>query len=172
MHRPEPTEFDPYYAKYINLVPETDLVAALESQLTDMLGVLRSIPEAEANVRHAPYTWSIKEVVGHLADTERVMGYRALRFARADTTPLPGFDENAYATIAAFDRLRLTDLVAELEAVRRSHIWLFRNLPPEAWTRAGEANGKSITVRALAFILVGHGRHHTAIIRKRLAGVV
>jgi DinB superfamily len=170
MDRPEPTEFDPYYAKYINLVPETELVAALESQLADMLGVVRAVPEAEANVRHAPYTWSIKEVVGHLADTERVMGYRALRFARGDTTPLPGFDENAYAIVAEFDRLRLSDLVAEFEAVRRSHIWLFRNLPADAWTRAGEANGKRITVRALAFILVGHGRHHTAIVRKRLAG--
>ncbi|HJZ89298.1 MAG TPA: DinB family protein [Gemmataceae bacterium] len=171
MRRPQPTEYAPFYETYVKLVPETDIVAALETQLADMLGVLRAVPEAQATVRHPPYTWSIKEVVGHLADTERVMGYRALRFARGDTTPLPGFDENEYAKVANFDRLSLPALVGELEIVRRSHVSLFRNLPVEAWDRGGEANANRVTVRALAYILVGHGRHHTAILRKRLATV-
>src|SRR5262249_8083458 len=126
-------------------------------------------PGAEGPARPPPYTWSIKEVVGHLADTERVMGYRALRFARGDATPLPGFDENEYAKIANFDRLPLPALVSELDVVRRSHLILFPNMPADAWDRGGEANQNHVTVRALAYILVGHGRHHTAIVRKRLA---
>src|SRR5262249_15927998 len=128
-------------------------------------------PGAEGPARPPPYTWSIKEVVGHLADTERVMGYRALRFARGDTTPLPGFDENEYAKVASFDRLSLPALVGELEIVRRSHVSLFRNLPVEAGDRGGGGNANRVTVRALAYILVGHGRHHTAILLKRLATV-
>jgi hypothetical protein len=168
MHRPGPTEYAPFYANYIAHVPEEDVLAALETQLADMLALLRAVPEEQGDVRHAPYTWSVKEVVGHLIDGERVFGYRALRFSRGDTTPLPGFDENEYARAANFDRLPLRDLVAELEAVRQSNVWLFRNLPPEAWARSGEANDTPVSVRALAYILVGHGRHHIAILRKRL----
>jgi hypothetical protein len=168
MHRPGPTEYAPFYAGYIAHVPEEDVLAALETQLADMLALLRAVPEAQGNVRHAPYTWSVKEVVGHLIDGERIFGYRALRFSRGDTTPLPGFDENEYARAAEFDRLPLRDLIDELEAVRRSNVWLFRNLPAEAWQRSGQANGTPVSVRALAYILVGHGRHHTAILRKRL----
>lgn len=169
MQRPGSTEYAPFYGTYVNLVPEGDVLAALEGQLTDMLALLRAVPEEQGNVRHAPYTWSVKEVVGHLIDGERVFGYRALRFARGDTTPLSGFDENEYARVANFDRLSLGDLVSELETVRRSNLWLFRNLPAEAWARSGEANGNPVSVRALAYILVGHGRHHTAILRKRLS---
>jgi hypothetical protein len=168
MPRPVPTDFAPYYGKYLNLVPEDDILPALGSQLDDVLPVLRAIPEAIGNVRHPPYTWSIKEVVGHLIDCERVFGYRALRFARGDTTPLPGFEENDYAREGDFDRIQLSDLVSEFEALRRSHVGLYRNLPAAAWDRAGEANGNRVTVRALAFILVGHVRHHMAIVRKRL----
>jgi hypothetical protein len=169
MQRPASTEYAAYYGKYIDLVPETDVVAALAAQLDEVFPFLRAVPEAQGNVRHAPYTWSVKEVVGHLTDCERVFGYRALRFARGDATPLPGFDENAYAPAAESDRVPLADLVAEFEALRRSHVWMFRNLPDAAWPRAGEANGNRVTVRAAAYILVGHARHHTAILRKRLA---
>ena len=169
MQRPDSTEYAAYYGKYIELVPETDIVAALAAQLEDVFPFLRGIPEAQGNVRHPPYTWSIKEVVGHLADCERIFGYRALRFARGDATPLPSFDENAYARAADSDRRPLADLVAEFEAIRRSHVLMFRNLPDAAWGRSGEANNNRVTVRAAAFILVGHTRHHTAILRKRLA---
>src|SRR5262249_46525225 len=115
MPRPSPAEYAPYYGQYVELVPEDDVLAALQAQLDDVLALLRAAPEAEGPARHPPYTWSVKEVVGHMTDTERVFGYRALRFARGDATPLPGFDENAYARAADSDRRPLAALVAEFE---------------------------------------------------------
>jgi hypothetical protein len=169
MHRPSPTEYAPFYETYVRLVAEDDILAALEAQLGDVLALLRPVPEAAGAVRHPPYTWSVKDVVGHVTDAERVFGYRALRFARGDATPLPGFDENTYAQAADCDRRPLADLVAEFEAVRRSSLGLFRSLPDAAWQRGGEANGQPVTVRALAYIIAGHARHHTAILRRRLS---
>jgi hypothetical protein len=168
MQRPDSTEYAAYYGKYIDLVPETDILATLDKQLDELLAFFRGIPESQGDVCHAPYTWTVKEVIGHLTDGERVFGYRALRFARGDTTPLPGFDENPYAKAAEYKRVTVADVVSEFEAVRRSNIWLFRNLPEAAWTRTGEANNNPVSVRALAYILVGHSRHHGAILRKRL----
>jgi DinB superfamily len=170
MPRPDPTEYAPDHGKYVALVPEDDVLAALEQELGATLALLRSVPEGQDCVRHPPYTWSTKEVVGHLTDCERVFGYRALRIARADATPLAGFDENAYARAADFDRHPLAELAAEFEAVRRSHLWLFRHQPEEAWARHGVANSSGVSVRAVAYILVGHERHHTAILRRRLFG--
>jgi hypothetical protein len=169
MPRPDPTEHAPYYGKYVALVPEDDVLAALEGELARTLALLRGVPDEEARRRHPPYTWSVKEVVGHLVDAERVFGYRAMRFARGDATPLPGFDENAYVPTGQFDRRPLADIAAEFEALRRSHLALFRGLPPDAWDRRGSANNNEISVRALAYILVGHERHHTAILRRRLS---
>jgi DinB superfamily len=169
MHRPSSTEYAPHHNYYLALVPEDDILAAMEAQLAEMLALLRAVPEAQGGQRHPPYTWSVKEVVGHLTDTERIFGYRALRFARGDATPLPGFDENTYVPAAEFDRSPLSGLVSEFEAVRRSHLGLFRSLPDAAWSRSGEANGDPVSVRALAYIIVGHARHHTAILRKRLS---
>src|SRR6476646_68262 len=140
MPRPAPSEYAPYYANYIDLVPEEDILAALEAQLAETLAVLRPAPESQGNV-------------GHLPDTERVMGYRALRFARADATPLPGFDEEKYAPAGEFDRIPLAGLVAAFEAVRRSHLYLFRHLPAAAWARGGKANDNPVTVRALAYVI-------------------
>jgi hypothetical protein len=170
MHRPGPTEYAPAFAGYVALVPEEEVLAALETQLDDLLTLLRTVPEEQASVRHPPYTWSIKEVVGHVTDAERIFAGRALRFARSDPAPLPGFDENDYVRGARFDRLPLGDLVSEFEAVRRANLWLFRNLPDAVWSRTGEANGNVVSVRALAYIIAGHARHHTAILRQRLAG--
>lgn len=168
MHRPQATEYAPYYSKYIELVPESDVLAALKMQLDETLSLLRGVPEKVGGVRHAPYTWSVKQVIGHLTDCERIFGYRALRFARGDGTPLPGFEENDYANTGEFDRIPLNELVSEFESVRRSNISLFEHLPEAAWSRGGEANEKKITVRALAYIMVGHGRHHVGILRQRL----
>lgn len=167
--RPSEEEYAPAFGAYVSLVPEDDVLAALEKQSEEMSEFLRGVPEGRGNERHAPYTWSIKEVVGHLIDAERIFGYRALRFGRGDSTPLPGFDENAYSLEAEFDQHSLANLVSELEAIRLSNLWLFRNLPEAAWPRCGEANGNVVSVRALAFILLGHARHHIAIVRQRLS---
>ncbi len=169
MQRPSAAEYAAFYAKYIDRVPETDILAAMAAQLDEALAFLRAIPEAQGDVCHAPYTWTVKQVVGHLTDGERIFGYRALRFARGDATPLPGFEENDYTKSAEYERLSLGDVVNEFEAVRRSSLWLFRNLPEAAWGRTGTANGSPVSVRALAYIVVGHVRHHGGILRKRLA---
>jgi hypothetical protein len=169
MARPSPGEYAAYFSKYIDLVPETEIVPVLEKQREEFLDFVQKIPETEANNRHPPYTWSIKEVVGHLTDTERIMGYRALRFARNDQVAQPGFEQNPYVEHAQFDRLPLRDLAAEFEALRRSHIYLFRGLTEEAWRRTGVASDNPISVRALAFVMAGHARHHLAILRRRLS---
>src|SRR5689334_2824348 len=169
MGRPDPSEYAPYYSKYLAHVPEDDILTALGEQMESTLALLRAAPEAKASVRHPPYAWTVKDVVGHLTDCERVFGYRALRIARGDATPLPGFDENAYARAAGADRVPLGDLAAEFEAVRRSHLGLFRRLPVAAWTRLGVANDSPVSVRALAYIMLGHERHHAAILRERLS---
>ena len=166
--RPPASEYAPYYGKYIDLVPAQEILAQLKSQRDETVAFLRSIPESQAGVLHEPYTWTIRQVVGHLTDGERVFGYRALRIARGDATPLPGFDENAYAAAAESDGVSLAGLVDEFEAVRRANLLLFQHLPVEAWNRRGVASGQSLTVRALAYAIVGHARHHLAIVRKRL----
>jgi hypothetical protein len=170
VNRPDPSEYAPAFEKYVSLVPEADVVGGLAAQLDEVLALLRAVPEAAAGVPHPPYTWTVKEVVGHLTDSERIFGYRALRFARGDSTPLPGFEENDYAVAGEFNRLSLGDLVAEFADVRRSHLALFRHLPAAAWARGGSANGSPATVRALAYVMAGHVRHHVAILRRRLAG--
>lgn len=169
MHRPTPTEYAPFYAGYVALVPETDIQAALAAQLDELRALLDPVPEAVGNVRHPPYTWSVKEVVGHLTDGERIFGYRALRFSRGDATPLAKFDENDYAAAAGFDRFPLADLVEEFALVRRASLYLFRQIPEGAWARVGVASDNPMTVRALAYVMVGHVRHHLAILRQRLA---
>ena len=171
LSRPDTTEYASSYEAYIGLVPDGNLLTLLERQIEDTVALLRDLSEAEAETRHAPYTWSIKEVVGHLIDCERIFGVRALRFARNDPTALPGFDENSYATIAHFDARPLGSLVQEFELVRRSHLLLFGGLDGEAWLRSGVANGHLVTVRALAYVIAGHERHHVNIVRKRLARI-
>jgi hypothetical protein len=166
--RPEPGEHLPYFARYIDLVDQGDVIDNLERQMTTTLATLKGTSESAANTRHPPYTWSIKEVVGHLIDSERVFAYRALCFARDDQTPLPGFDEQAYVRQAGFGRLTLRQLLDEFDQSRRAHVSMFRNLSDEAWLRIGTANGNKMSVRALAFIIAGHELHHTAILRKRL----
>jgi hypothetical protein len=169
MARPDASEYSPYHELYISQVPEEDILEAMRSELAQPLSFLANLPESEACVCHPPYTWTIKQVVGHLIDCERIFGYRALRFARGDSTPLPGFDENAYAKTAHHDGIPLRDLVAEFANLRRSHVAFFEHLPVEAWQRRGMANNAAVSVHAVAYILVGHERHHAAIMRKRLS---
>jgi hypothetical protein len=170
LSRPEAGEYAASYAKYVALATEQDVVAALKTDLDETLSLLRGLPEATANTRHAPYTWSIKQVIGHLTDAERIFSTRALRFGRNDPTPVPSFEENSYVDNAAFDSVPFGDLLEEFEHLRRADIALFRNLPAEAWSRTGIASNNPVTVRALVYVILGHARHHMNIVRKRLAG--
>ena len=165
--KPATTEYAPYYGKYTSLVPDGDIVATLEQQLAATLNLLRGLPEERGNDRYAPDKWSIKEVIGHIADTERIMSYRALRIARGDTTPLPGFEQDGYITNGNFNARSLADLAAELETIRRATLFLFKHLSEEAWLRRGTASENEITVRALAHIIAGHELHHVEILRTR-----
>ncbi len=169
MLRPAATEYAPFYATYVDLVTEDDTVAALAVQLDEVTALLQPVPEATGNVAHPPYTWTVKDVVSHLIDGERVFAYRALRFARNDATPLAGFEENGYAQAARANDTPLADLVDEFAALRRANVLLFRRLPAEAWSRGGVASDNFVTVRALAAIMIGHVRHHANILKKRLA---
>ena len=169
--RPAPTEHLEYYSKYIARVTENDAIAALESELADSLQLFRSIPESKGDYRYGPDKWSVKEVIGHLCDGERVFAYRALRFARKDDTPLPGFDEGTYVPAGAFHRRTVADLAAEYAAIRAADLAMFRSFDREAWLRSGDANGSTVSVRALGFIIAGHGRHHGELLKTRyLAG--
>jgi hypothetical protein len=169
MSRPDTTEYADFYRGYVSLAPEVEILPTLRTQLTDEFALLKNAPEAEFSRRHPPYTWTIKQVLGHLIDAERIFGCRALRFARGDAAPLPGFDENPYVELGKFDQRSPADLLAEIETVRRSHLFLFENLTDDAWDRRGIASGNEVSVRALAYIMVGHVRHHLAIVRKRLS---
>jgi uncharacterized damage-inducible protein DinB len=165
--RPAGDEYAPYYGTYISKVPDGDVHALLESQLADTLALIRSLPESRGQHRYAPDKWSIKEVLGHVIDAERIFGYRALRIGRGDTTPLPGFEQNDYVPVAHFDRRTLKDLADELAAVRQSTIQLFQHLDAEALVRRGTASGNPVSVRAIAYIILGHERHHVGVLKAK-----
>ena len=164
---PAADEYAPFYAGYVASVRDEDVLYVLASQPEELRGLCGGLADGEALARYAPGKWSVKEVAGHLADTERIMAYRALRIARGDTTPLPGFDENAYVPSGNFDARPLSSLVEEWEAVRRASLYLLRGLDGEAAGRAGTVSGGPITVRALAYIIAGHVAHHLEILRTR-----
>ena len=165
--RPDASEYAPNYETYVSRVPDGNLLMILEDQRLETQELLGGIPDGRALHRYAPGKWSIKEVVGHVTDAERVFCYRALRFARADQTPLPGFDEKTYTPAGRFDARALPDLADELDAVRHATIALFRGFDAEALQRRGPANNKQVSVRALAYIIAGHERHHLGILRER-----
>lgn len=165
--RPADSEYNRYFQPYVEEVPDGDLLLTLEQQRDSTAAVLAGISDARAGFRYAEGKWSVREVVGHVADAERVFAYRALRFARGDSTDLPGFDENAWMPESGFDARTLADVAAELRAVRESTLALFRSIRAEAWPRSGRASGHPVSARALAWILAGHERHHMRILAER-----
>lgn len=165
--RPAADEYAPYYDTYVSKVTEPDLVALLVDLQGSTARFLAGLTEAQAAHRYAPGKWSVREVIGHLADSERIFSYRLLRIARADTTPLPGFDENAYVPSGDFERRPLASVAAEFAAVRGATVALLEGLTAEALARVGTASGKPISARALAYIIGGHERHHLGVIRDR-----
>ena len=167
IERPEPGEYADFYAGYISGLPAGDILEILELQKDQLRHLAASIPADRETFRYAPGKWSLREVVGHLIDAERVFSYRALCFSRGDETPLPGFDENFYVAHARFDSRTLRDLIEELILLRSANVLLFRGLAPEDLARLGVANAYPVSVRALAFILAGHLHHHLRVLRER-----
>lgn len=165
--RPAADEFAPFYAGYVQEVPDGDVVDALIGGAEIAAALLGDIPEEIAARAYAPGKWTLKEVTLHCADTERIFAYRALRIARGDTTPLPGFDENAYTPMSGASARTLEDILDELQSVREASVTLFSGLPSEAWTRRGMASGKEISVRGIAWITAGHLLHHLGVIQDR-----
>jgi hypothetical protein len=165
--RPAKGEFLDYYGTYIDQVPDGNVTHAMSVQLDDFLSLIRSLDESDGDKRYAPGKWSIRDIIGHIIDGERIFVYRALRFSRADNTPVPGFDENIFADNSPYAKVSLADLADELEQVRRSTIHFFSHLDDEAMSRRGSANGHEITVRALAWVIAGHAIHHVKVIRTR-----
>jgi hypothetical protein len=165
--RPAVTDYAPFYARYIANVVEEDVLTALDEQSAETQRLLARIDDQRASYRYESGKWSVKELLGHLTDTERVMAYRALSFARGETATLPGFDENLYVANGGFDSWMIGDLAEQYALVRRSSILLFRNLPDGAWEKRGIASDSPVTVLALACIIVGHERHHLKVLRER-----
>jgi DinB superfamily len=165
--RPEPGEYASFYETYVSKVQGGDVLSQLESQRLQTAQLFAASSERDGNFRYAPDKWTIKEVVGHLSDTERIFTYRALRVARGDKTPLPSFEQNDYVKNGNFGEQSLADLVAEFGLIRTATLALFRSLNAEAWTRSGTASNNPITVRALAFITAGHELHHRDILKER-----
>ena len=167
MHRPEATEYANNYANYVAKVPGSDILSVLESQRLQMLQLFAGRSERDGSFRYAPGKWSVKEVLGHITDTERIFTYRALRIARADQTPLPGFEQDDFVKNGAFGERTLASLAEEFGLVRSASIALFRSFPEKALSRHGVASQKEVTVRALAFITAGHQIHHRMILEER-----
>src|SRR5467141_3185903 len=165
--RPAEGEYAPYAEKYVSLITGTDILETLDAQLKQTTTLFSGRSERDGDFRYAPDKWTVKEVVGHIADTERIFTYRALRFARGDQTPLAGFEQDDYVRSAAFGERTLAGLAEEFGAVRSASIGLFRSFKEDVWPRRGLANQKEVTVRALAFITAGHQIHHRIILEER-----
>lgn len=166
MNRPHIDEYSPFYHKYIETVDD-DVIDELETQAHAFAEFLKAIPSEKADFRYAPEKWSVKELIGHVIDTERIMAYRTLRFARNDSTPLAGFDEGSYVSNAHFSDRSLDDFAEEFNLLRRTNLHFFRSLTDMELARAGTANGVEITVKALLFIIAGHLNHHRRILTDR-----
>jgi uncharacterized damage-inducible protein DinB len=165
---PEPNEYAPFFAGYVAKADGvTDPIEALETQLNEAIGLLLRLDEAEQNHAYAPGKWTIKELVNHMTDAERIFAYRALRIARKDQTPLAPFDENPYVSAAEPGRIEWQSLMTEFVLVRKSTLQMLRNFPEAAWIRIGIASQVPISVRAMVFIMYGHVAHHLGIIRER-----
>jgi hypothetical protein len=165
--RPPASEYAAHYEEYLATVPEGDILEILAAQNRETLGLLEGIGEAGGGRRYAPGKWSIKQVIGHVSDVERVFAYRALAFARNDATPLPSMEQDDYVRNANFESRTLRSIAGEFAAVRAATLELFANLDGQSLLRRGKAAGNELTVRAIAFVIAGHERHHVDVIQRR-----
>jgi uncharacterized damage-inducible protein DinB len=167
MQRPADTEYAAFYARYVALVPESDILAVLEAQVDEIRRLLAPVSAENEAYRYAEGKWSIRQVLGHLVDGERIFGYRAFCFGRGEKAGLPSFDENEYVASARSDEVPLCELVDELALVRQANLSVLRRLDAREWVRVGTASGKPVSVRAIAWVLAGHPRHHVQVLRER-----
>jgi hypothetical protein len=165
--KPAPDEYAPYYDKYVSLISDGDILATLEKQPSAIASLLSTRKEADGDLRYAPGKWSVKEVLGHVIDTERIFSYRALRIARNDRTPMEGFEQDDYVKYGPFAQCSLATLVEEFKSVRLATLSLFRGLDEAAWVRRGVANKNQVSVRAIAYIIAGHETHHKKILQEK-----
>ncbi len=165
--RPEPKEYSPYFAEYVSRVPETEILAPLAAQITTVEAAFASVSPSSESYRYAEGKWSVRQLAGHLADTERIIGYRALSIARGETQDLLGFEEDDYVRNAPFEEVPLQDLIREWRLLRESHGLMLKHLAADAWLRIGSANAAPASVRGMAYALVGHVRHHLAVFEER-----
>jgi uncharacterized damage-inducible protein DinB len=165
--RPQEGDYALFYQKYIALVPNGDFLEILQGQQLELVRLLSPLTEQQAEFRYAPGKWSIKEVLGHISDAERIFAYRLLRIARGDQTPLPGFEQDGYIQTGNFSARKLTDLLHEFSTVREATISLVCSLDDAAWLRRGLASQKEVSVLALAFVIAGHERHHRVLLEER-----
>jgi len=165
--RPRPGEYSPYFDRYLGPLPDGDVLALLRTQGEQTAALLLAAPPALGAHRYAPGKWSVREVLGHIIDTERVFTYRALRFSRGDATPLPGFEQDDYVENGGFGDRAVPDLVKEFQAVREASLALFAGMSEEMLGRRGIASGAELTVRAIPWIMAGHERHHVRILEER-----
>lgn len=168
--RPTTDEYGDHQAGYIARVPAGDIVAILETQIQGTRALLDGLDDEAANGAYAPGKWTVKDVVGHLADADRILSARALRIARGDTTPIPGWEQDDYVATAGATARSLPDLLDDLATARASTVAMLRSLPADAWTRRGSAGGTTISVRAVACVIAGHELHHRAILETRYLG--
>jgi uncharacterized damage-inducible protein DinB len=165
--RPQQGDYALYYENYVALVPSGDFLEILLNQQHDLVGLLSPLSEEQADFRYAPGKWSVKEVLGHISDTERIFAYRLLRIARGDETPLASFEQDGYIRNGNFSSRKLADLLYEFSTVREATISLVRSLDDAAWLRRGTASQKEVSVLALAFVIAGHERHHRVLLEER-----
>jgi hypothetical protein len=165
--RPLPGDYSDGLAPYVAEAPEGDVLALLKAQQGELTALFKGLTESQAEYRYAPGKWSLKDLLQHLIDGERIFGYRCLRIGRGDTTPLPGWEEDDYALAARADERALADLLADFQAMRAASLELFRSLSDAAWAHVGTSNGRPLSARALPFVCLGHAAHHLAVIRER-----
>jgi uncharacterized damage-inducible protein DinB len=167
LSRPLPGDYSDGLAPYIAEAPDGDVLALLKAQLGEVVPLYEGLSEVQAAYRYAPGKWSLKDLLQHLSDAERIFAYRCLRIGRGDATPLPGWEENDYALAAKADERATAELLADFQATRLASLELFRSLPDAAWARKGTSNGRTLCARTLPFVCLGHAAHHLAVIRER-----
>ncbi len=167
MYKPEKSEYDPYYEHYVSLVPEDDVKSVLAAQPNELKALVAGLPEEKGTFAYADGKWSIKELLGHLIDGERMFAYRALRISRGDKTPIEGFEQDGYIENGYANERTFAGLLEEFSLLRTANMLFVNNLKDADWTRTGTANEREISVRALITIMAGHIRHHVEILKDR-----